>query len=238
MKTNTKVDNMNKIEQIRTIISRREGGCVYGPLWPCDNETLGIFVLDGSVSMEEQTARGWTKADSVSQAVSDIISMVKHSRQRINFSFSIVNYDHRSVIKMRSTPAKDIDEHVDFNPMEGLGGATYISEGLKDAKRIAEDYLSQSQKDGLNRNVVVMLLTDGMDMTIPETISIAESLKHIENVKITGCFFETLGADSDETRRCSDHIQHLCSAPTDFRTVDDYLPLREFFLKSIENNLL
>lgn len=33
-------------------------------------EILGIFVLDGSGSMSEEIARGWTKADAVSEVYS------------------------------------------------------------------------------------------------------------------------------------------------------------------------
>ena len=93
-------------------------------------EQLGILVLDGSGSMEEQTAQHVTKADAVTRAVNDFFSRFKASSICNNFSFAIVNYDHRSVVKMQPTQVKKIDDHGDYNPMDGLGGATYISEGL------------------------------------------------------------------------------------------------------------
>ena len=106
-------------------------------------EQLGILVLDGSGSMKEQTAQHISKADAVTQAVNDLFSRLKESRNKNNFSFAIVNYDHRSIVKMKPTPVKDVDDHGDYNPMDGLGGATYISKGLEDAEKIAKDFLSQ-----------------------------------------------------------------------------------------------
>ena len=194
-------------------------------------EILGIFVLDGSGSMVEQTARGWTKADTVSMAVSDVLSWLKYSRNKNGFSFAIVNYDHRSVVKLKPIFVKDIEEYADYNPMEGLGGATYISEGLKDAKMIAEEFLY----GGSNRHVVVMLMTGGVDMTRHKTVPIANAIKRMENVSLAGCFFETVGADTSAMIEYADFVQSLCSSPDDFRTVDDYLSLREFFFSSISN---
>ena len=182
-------------------------------------EQLGILVLDGSGSMEEQTSQHITKADAVTQAVNDLFSRFKASSIRNNFSFAIVNYDHRSVVKMQPTPVKDIDDHGDYNPMEGLGGATYISEGLKDAKKIAEDFLNQSQSNGLARSVVVMMMTDGVDMTKPETESVAKAIKQNDKVKLCGCFFETLGADEQTMNECADYVKGLCSSDMDFSKV-------------------
>lgn len=191
---------------------------------------LGILVLDGSGSMEELTAQKISKADAVSKAVNDLFS--KFKERKCNYSFAIVNYDHRSIVKMKPTPVKDIVDHGDYNPMDGLGGATNISLGLKDAKKMSEDFLSRNP----NGIVVVMLMTDGIDMTQHETVSLANAMKQMKNVKLTGCFFETMGADAAAMKKCADFIQSLCSSPDDFRMVNDYWPLREFFFNSIDQD--
>lgn len=230
---------MNRIEQIRTIISGWEGACVYGPprrprpRYIKEFELLGIFVLDGSGSMEEKTAVRISKADTVGLFLVNLFSRIKESRNRDCYSFAIINYDHRSVVKLQPTLVKDIDDRGDYNPMDGLGGGRYIAEGLKDAKKIAEDFLSQSQTEGLPRSVVVMLMTDGVDMTQAETFSLANALRQMENVKLTGCFFETEGADAAEMKKCADYIQSLCSSPDDFRMVNDFVSLRDFFCNSL-----
>lgn len=196
-------------------------------------EQLGILVLDGSGSMEEQTAQHVTKADAVTRAVNDFFSRFKASSICNNFSFAIVNYDHRSVVKMQPTQVKKIDDHGDYNPMDGLGGATYISEGLKEAKKIAEDFLSRSVEGGLDRSVVILIMTDGVDMTKPETTSIANTLKQMGKIKICGCFFETLGADEKSMHECEDYVKGLCTSPMDYSNVSDADQLRTFFIKSM-----
>jgi len=198
-------------------------------------DLLGIFVLNGCGSMEEKTARGISKAETVSRVLNDLFSRLKCGRIRNCYSFSIVNYDHRSIVRMRPTPVRDIDDHGDYNPMEGLGGGAYISEGLKDAKKIAEEFLSQSQGGGLPRHVVMMIMTDGVDMSQAETISLANYLRHMDNVTVAGCFFETIGADTKGTDRCADYIKSLCSEERLFARVKDYLDLRSFFYDSISS---
>ncbi len=198
-------------------------------------EQLGILVLDGSGSMEEQTAQHISKADAVTQAVNDLFSRCKASRNRNNFSFAIVNYDHRSIVKMKPTPVKDVDDHGDYNPMNGLGGATYISKGLEDAEKIAKSFLSQSQEGGLARSVVIVIMTDGVDMTEAETISVANRLKKMSKVSVSGCFFETLGADSRDMQKCADYVKKLCTDETKFSMVSTAEALRNFFEASMSN---
>lgn len=212
-------------------LKRRPKGSIGGTMF----KQLGILVLDGSGSMEEQTALKVSKADSVTVAVNDFFSRCKVSKNRNNFTFAIVNYDHRAVVKMQPTPVKDIDDHGDYNPMDGLGGATYISEGLKAAKKIAEDFLSQSQAGGLARSVIVLIMTDGVDMTQAETISMANTLKQMEHVKVAGCFFETLGADASEMRKCADYMKSLCTDESYYTDVKTAEELRKFFEASVSN---
>lgn len=198
-------------------------------------DQLGILVLDGSGSMSEQTAHLISKADAVTQAVNELFSRCKQSRNSKNFSFAIVNYDHRSIVKMKPTRVKDVDDHGDYNPMDGLGGATYISKGLEDAENIAKEFLSQSQDGGLKRSVVIVLMTDGVDMTEAETISVANRLKKMNNVYVSGCFFETLGADLKDMQNCSDYVRKLCTDETKFSMVSTAEALRNFFEASISN---
>lgn len=206
-----------------------------GPL-PFFVEVLGILVLNGSGSMEEQTAQHITKADAVNCAVNELFSYFKASRHRNLFSFAIVNYDHRSIVRMQPTPVKDIDDHGNYNPMKGLGGGTYISEGLKHAKKIAEDFLNQSQIDVLHRHVVVTIMTDGIDMTESETISIVNALKRMDHVILTGCFFETVGGNAKAMDEAADYIKGLCSEERFFARVANADDLRQFFINSMSKD--
>lgn len=201
------------------------------------DEVLGILVLDGSGSMEEQTAQHISKADAVNRAVNDLFSYFKANGKKkyyIRFSFAIINYDHRSVVRMQATPVKEIDAYGDYNPMEGLGGVTYISEGLKDSKKITEAFLSKpKEKDCRNRTVIILIMADGMDITQTETISIAKALKQMDNVIVTGCFFETLGADAKDMDEAADYIKSLCSEERYFARVSNAEDLRRFFINSM-----
>ena len=195
-------------------------------------EQLGILVLDGSGSMKEQTAQHISKADAVTQAVNDLFSRLKESRNKNNFSFAIVNYDHRSIVKMKPTPVKDVDNHIDYSPMDGLGGDTYIFKGLEDAEIIAKDYLSH--EEGQSRNVVIVVMAAGVDMKKTETIIVANRLKKMKDVFVSGCYFENHGADQGEMEECADHIRNLCSTPDSFKTVNDTYTLKTFFESIME----
>ena len=199
---------------------------------------LGILVLDGSGSMTEQTAGKISKAEAVSQAVNAFFSRFKNSSLKNNFCFAIVNYDHRSIVKMQPTEVNDLDDHADYDPTQDLNGATYISEGLKDAKKIAEKFLDQSEQGGLSRSVIILVMTDGVDMTQPETKSVANEIKRNPKIKIASCFFETLGASKEDMLECQDYMKSLCSNDKDglmFASVSEAEDLRKFFVKSMSN---
>lgn len=205
------------------------------PVQAATFKQLGILVLDGSGSMDEETSMKISKAASVSGAVQDLFSRFKMSRIKNNFCFAIVNYDHRAVVAMEPTEVKDIDDHADYDPMKGLGGATYISEGLKEAKKMAEKFLAKQEDGGIMHSVMIVVMTDGVDMTEPETISVAKQLKEMEHVQISSCFFETLGADANEMQKCKDYVKGLCSEERLYTDVSDAEDLRKFFIASMSN---
>ena len=196
---------------------------------------LGILVLDGSGSMDEMTVGKISKAESVSNATKDLFSRFKSSRIKNCFSFAIVDYDHRAKVVMEPTEVKDIDEFAEYNPMADLGGATYISEGLKEAKKMAEAFMAQATPGGLSYSVMVLIMTDGVDMTQPETISEAKQLREMPGVKVAGCFFETLDADPKAMQECCDYVKGLCSEERLFSKVADAEDLRKFFIASMSN---
>ena len=88
-----------------------------------------------------------------------------------------------------------------------------------------------------------MIMTDGVDMTQPETKSVAQAIKQIggndekgnPRVKICGCFFETLGGDEKAMDEAADYIKGLCSTSMDFLKTADPEMLRTFFIASMSN---
>lgn len=202
---------------------------------PATFRQLGILVLDGSGSMGEFTAQRITKAEAVSSAVNDLFSRFKQSRMKSNFAFAIVNYDHRAKVRMQATETKDLDDHGDYDPMQGLGGGTHIAEGLKAAQSIAKDFLKDEKEDGLAHSVVIIVMTDGVDESENQTIVQAKALKAMPKVRICGCFLETLGADVDAMQECADYVKSLCSDEQSFTNVSNADDLRKFFIASMSN---
>jgi hypothetical protein len=106
---------------------------------------------------------------------------------------------------------------------------------LEDAEKIAKDFLNQSQEGGLARSVVIVIMTDGVDMTEAETTSVANRLKKMNHVFVSGCFFETLGADAKDMQKCADYVKTLCTDETKFSMVSTAEALRNFFEASMSN---
>lgn len=194
---------------------------------------LGILVLDGSGSMNELTAKKITKGQEVSNAVRDLISRFKASTLKNNFRLAVVNYDHSAKIVMDISKIQSIDDNKSFDPTIGMGGTTSVAEGLKIAKQLAETFLSTKEEGGLNMKVLILVISDGLDMTEQETVSVANSLKSNPSIQIASCFLETLGGDIQGMNSASDFLKSLTSDITLFSRVNNTESLRDFFHRSM-----
>lgn len=196
-------------------------------------ESLCILVLAGSGSMQELGSQHLSKGEKVGLAIHDMFVILKESRYAPCFDFAIVNYDHRSIIKMYPTPLKQINPDSDFNPSLGLGGGSFVSEGLRQAKSIAQNYLSQRCDGGLSRFVTILMMSDGMDSSPSRTMAICDELKQMENVMVYGVFVETMGADIRLLEERCKFMKNLCSYPDSyFTSVLDAEILTNFIIKS------
>jgi len=219
----------------RSMIKMPAGGTVKQPR---TFHLLGILVLDGSGSMREgQSTQKISLAQSVSKAVRDTFSRFKASSLANNFSFGVVYYDDSAKTEVDITDAKSIDDGRAYDPTVGMGGTTSIGAGLKEAKKLADKFLAVQTDGGIKRNVVIVILTDGLDMTQQETTAIANSLKSNSLVTINTVFFETLGGDADLIKEASTFLKSLCSDPvTDYTKESDPEKIRNFFIKSMSSN--
>ncbi|HCA44029.1 MAG TPA: hypothetical protein DEP28_12350 [Bacteroidetes bacterium] len=197
---------------------------------------LGILVLDGSGSMKEGiSARKIHLNQEVSSAVKDTFTLFKLSSNRNNFSFAIVNYDNKARIELDITPATKVDDMRAYDPTVGMGGTTSIAEGLKLAKQIAEKHLSTQEDGGIPKTAVIVILSDGLDMTEQETLTIANTLKSNDRITITACFFETLGGDRDGMNEAASFLKKLCSSDQHFNIVFDAEKVKNFFVASVSS---
>jgi uncharacterized protein YegL len=198
---------------------------------------LGILVLDGSGSMREgQSTAKISLAQSVSQAVRNTFSRFRQSQLVNNFSFAIVYYDDRAKVEVDITEAKHIDDNRSYDPTVGMGGMTSIAAGLKEAKKLADKFLAVQTEGGIQKTVVILVLSDGLDMTQPETVSVVKSLKQNPKITVVSCFFETLGGDADLIQEASAFLQGLSSDPVaGFTKTPDPEKIRTFFIASMSN---
>jgi Mg-chelatase subunit ChlD len=122
------------------------------PAVPKSFDQLGILVLDGSSSMGGVTADGkLSKAQAVNSSVRDLLTRLKASRVKANFSMAVVTFDSAAKRHTDVTPVADIDDYAEYDPMIGHGGGTDIGEGLRCAGQIAKDFLSKWKSGALIR---------------------------------------------------------------------------------------
>lgn len=196
---------------------------------------LGIFVLDGSYSMNAPAQGGILKKDAVNKAIRDTISNFKTSRKANNFSFSVLCFGHNATEKLNITKATQIDTNIDFDPTIDHNEGTCIYEGLEKAETIAQTFLRTVEDEDLPHSIVVVVLSDGECSDPTRTIEAANRLKEISQVKICSTF---LSDPNNHIPEAEYLMKHVCTNESiDFTNTYDADSLREFFKRSISKVL-
>jgi uncharacterized protein YegL len=191
---------------------------------------LGILVLDGSGSMGEASEGKATKAQAVNDGVREVLTRFSISRHKRNFSFAVVTFDERASVHTPVTPATEIDDNADYDPMRMHGGGTNIGAGLREAQRIAEEFLRNSPED-LPSSVVIVVMSDGEDGDPSGSLRLAEEIKKNPQITICATYFGQVGAVEPAAQ---DHLKALATSPaTGFKTIYDAETLRKFFIASV-----
>jgi len=197
-------------------------------------QQLGILVLDGSGSMvDELNMDKIPKGKAVSQAVRGVFNRFKDSRKEECFSFAVVAYDEKAKVVMDITEVKDINSEEDYNPTIGMGGVTYIYRGLEKAKEIADKFFAMPNPMEVGRSVVIVVLSDGLDMEEKETKRVLAQITKNSSIKVASCFFETLGAKKEYMDKCREYMEGLASEATLFQSVATIEGVRKFFTASV-----
>lgn len=188
---------------------------------------LGLLVLDGSGSMSG------SKADEVNKAGRGLLNRLLASGRKRDIDIAIVNFDHKASTRLEVTPVfvdedNTIQPNENFDPTIGHGGGTSIVSGLKEAQKIAEEYINNPPIEGLPTTVVVMVMSDGASHDDP--IPIAGQIKQNQSITICSCHFGQPDSNTEKTLRgiCNDQV-------TGYTTVYDALTLRKFFLASMQS---
>jgi len=200
---------------------------------------LGILVLDGSGSMHGMTKERIEKADAVSKSVRSLFQRFKDSSKKNDFCFAIVNYDSKAIRRLDITEVDDLDVKADYNPTNGLGNTTSIAVGLEEAERIADNFLGKGEKGGVGRSVVIVVMTDGLDMTEGETIKVANRLKQKQGngIKLLATsYFDSLEGTSEQKAKCVKFLQGVASDPAHCKVLATAEEMRKFFEESVSIN--
>jgi len=194
---------------------------------------LGILVLDGSGSMVTQTKELITKAEAVSHSVTELFEKMKGSRINNHFSFAVVDFDEKAYRKMDITETEDINAYADYNPMHVKGGCTYLSSGLEEAEKIADEFMNSGDKE--TRSVVVVIMTDGLDMKMDQAKETAQRMKdkYGKKLKITASCFGTRDMLESEGTRIMEFLRTIVTDEDMCLETSTAADLRSFFIASV-----
>lgn len=191
---------------------------------------LGIFVLDGSYSMNDADRNNKPKKEALDNAMKGIISRMKRSIHVENFSFSIINFGESATEKLGVTPVKIINEYDNYDPTLDHNANTFIYKGLEKAEECAEEFLASVTPDSLPQSVVIILLSDGMCHNPEETKLVVNRIKRNPDIEVCTTFLETPEKDNEAAEEL---MQEIASKPAHFSKTYDEDSIRNFFFKSL-----
>jgi uncharacterized protein YegL len=192
-----------------------------------------ILLLDGSQSMTDPAVGKISKGDAVNQACRNLFTRFRVSSAAGNFTFSLIAFDDHAEARMDSTPATQLDDNADYNPLHGHGSGTNIYAALEMAEQQANAFLAQQPAGGVPHGVVIVIMSDGMCSDPARTQTVADRIRNGANgsrIKIATAFFATLGQNDPAGEQL---LHALASDPMLAKTVYDAETLRGFFTASI-----
>ncbi|MDO5968877.1 VWA domain-containing protein [Flavivirga aquimarina] len=204
------------------------------PKAPKTFDQLGVFVLDGSYSMNDLTTENIAKKDAVNKAIRQLLSKFKDSRSAKNFSFAVVLFDDKATLKLDTTALLNIDSKLDFDPTKGHNSNTKVYTGLAKAKTLAEKFLEENEQGNIPKSVVIVLLSDGECHNPETTISTAVEIKKSERIRICTTFFSGLEKTNAEAEIL---MRNIASDGKSFEKTYDVNTLRAFFENSLSKGL-
>jgi Mg-chelatase subunit ChlD len=195
---------------------------------------LGIFVLDGSGSMSENTTGNHPKAKEVELACFELFNRMNASRVKQNFSFACIKFDNTPTTIL-SPIQFDFNTlmNTNFDPLDGKGGQTYINLALERAKEMAEDFLNSASVESVPHKVLILLMSDGMCFEPDKTLQISSEIKSNPKIEIASVYFGTVGGNDVNAQNL---MKDVASDTTRFSTVYDGEALRSFFERSISQS--
>lgn len=199
-------------------------------------EQLGVFLLDGSGSMEEKGEANLTLAENVNQSFRDFISFFKQSSIADEFQIAVINFDYEARVRLDRTPLAEVNELDNFDPRDPAkeNPGTDIGAALQQAQRIIDGYFSSPNPDGYKRSVVIAILSDGMCQHADSTRAVARRLDANPDIVISAALFSTKGrVGNTEFKDAKNFLQEIKSSEGVYTTAYDEKALRNFFNASV-----
>ena len=90
-------------------------------------------------------------------------------------------------------------------------------------------------KDDCIRSVVLVIMTDGMDMDMDKAKTTMRQLKETygDKLTVTASFFNTMGLRENEKKKIMDFLGELVTDPSKCRKITSGEELRTFFIASM-----
>lgn len=199
------------------------------PIPPQRFHQLGIFVLDGSYSMNESDRNGMPKKEAVNRAMKGIISHFKKSSLKNNFSFCVLNFGENATEKLSIQKLDEIDEKINFDPTLEHNNNTLIYTGLEKAEMLATTFLAQETPDQVPHSVIIIVLSDGECHHPSQTISVANRIKKNAKIEVCTTFLET---PENPIPAAEDLMKNVASEKRCFIKTQDEDSIRNFFIAS------
>jgi uncharacterized protein YegL len=191
---------------------------------------LGLLVLDGSGSMEDEAPGKISKAKAVEGGLIEMWNRFKVSTKKQNFSFACIKFDNTPSVTLEPI-AFDYDTlmNCDWNPQEGKGGGTYTNLALEKAKEMAEYFVNNPSEPGITHRALILIMSDGQSHEPQKTLEISKEIK-AKGIEIACAYMGTVGNNDPDAQTL---LKEVATNAAKFSTVYDGESLRNFFIASL-----
>ncbi|MDI1324858.1 MAG: VWA domain-containing protein [Algoriphagus sp.] len=182
---------LEKFEKLQGKLSALKTSLNKNEVIPRIYNQLVLFVLDGSRSMGSHSINNIPKAQDIHENVQKVLDRLRSSKNRTSFDIGMIAFSDESKNVFGIKELKDISENESFNSMKLLEktGSTQFFPAFLKAESMIEEYMSNIT-NGLPRNALILLMTDGMMDDYKVSLLRIEKLKLKENVTISVMYLE------------------------------------------------
>lgn len=215
----------------------KEIGEIYSLTPSVSKKQLGILILDGSGSMENKTQELISKNAAVGKSVTELFQIFKTSTRKHRYCFAVVDFDEIAHRKLDITEINDINILDDFKPIQRKDKCTYLYTGLEEAEKIADKFLNTDDK---YRSVVMVIMTDGLDMNMEKAKSTASRLKekYGGKIKITASCFIARDLSDNDKQKVMEFLRTIVTSEEELcMETATAQELRDFFYKSVTQTI-